>query len=169
MPEATEQEFLNLVNANKGIIHKITKMYMDTSDDRKDLFQEIVLQLWKAYPGFKGNSKFSTWMYRVSLNTALVFLRKESRKVGQMELDENIEVAADTGDSREQEERLALFYTAVQELNKIEKALIFLFLENQSHKDIAQNLGITEGNARVKLNRTKEKLQQIIKKNGYEF
>ena len=168
MPEATEQEFLQLVNANKGIIHKITKMYMDTSEDQKDLFQEIVLQLWKAFPGFKGNSKFSTWMYRVALNTALVFLRKESRKVGQTELDENIDVA-DAGDSEEQEERLAHFYTAVQELNKIEKALIFLFLENQSHKEIAQNLGITEGNARVKLNRTKEKLQHIIKKNGYEF
>jgi RNA polymerase sigma factor (sigma-70 family) len=168
MPEATEQEFLQLVNANKGIIHKITKMYMDTSEDQKDLFQEIVLQLWKAYPGFKGNSKFSTWMYRVALNTALVFLRKESRKVGQTELNEKIDVA-DAGDSEEQEERLNHFYSAVQELNKIEKALIFLFLENQSHKEIAHNLGITEGNARVKLNRTKEKLQQIIKKNGYEF
>ena len=168
MPEATEQEFLSLVNANKGIIHKITKMYMDTSEDQKDLFQEIVLQLWKAYPGFKGNSKFSTWMYRVALNTALVFLRKESRKVGQTELDENIDVA-DSGDNEEKEERLIILYKAVQELNKIEKALIFLFLENQSHREIAQNLGITEGNARVKLNRTKEKLQSIIKKNGYEF
>ncbi|MBG6234948.1 RNA polymerase sigma-70 factor (ECF subfamily) [Pedobacter sp. CAN_A7] len=168
MPEATEQEFLNLVNANKGIIHKITKMYMDTSEDQKDLFQEVVLQLWKAYPGFKGNSKFSTWMYRVALNTALVFLRKESRKVGQTELDENIDVA-DSGDNEEKEERLIILYKAVQELNKIEKALIFLFLENQSHREIAQNLGITEGNARVKLNRTKEKLQSIIKKNGYEF
>jgi len=168
MPEAIEQIFLSLVNANKGIIHKITKMYMDNSEDQKDLFQEIVLQLWKAYPGFKGNSKFSTWMYRVALNTALVFLRKESRKVGQTELNENIDLA-DTGDNQEQEERLASLYKAVQELNKIEKALIFLFLENQSHREIAHNLGITEGNARVKLNRTKEKLQQIIKKNGYEF
>jgi RNA polymerase sigma factor (sigma-70 family) len=167
MPEAPEQEFLSLVNANKGIIHKITRMYMDTREDQKDLFQEIVLQLWKAYPGFKGNSKFSTWMYRVALNTALVFLRKESRKVGQTELDENIDVA-DPGDSEEQEERLRHLYKAVQELNKIEKALIFLFLENQSHKEIAHSLGITEGNARVKLNRTKEKLQHIIKKNGYE-
>ena len=141
---------------------------MDTSEDQKDLFQEIVLQLWKAYPGFKGNSKFSTWLYRVALNTALVFLRKESRKVGLTELDENIDVA-DSGESEDKEERLAYLYKAVQELNKIEKALIFLFLENQSHREIAHNLGITEGNARVKLNRTKEKLQHIIKKNGYEF
>ena len=168
MPDETAQVFLGLVNANKAIVHKITKMYMDNSEDQKDLFQEIVLQLWKAYPGFKGNSKFSTWMYRVALNTARVFFKKESRKVGQTELHENIDIV-DWSDNHDQEERLAHLYKAVHELNKIEKALIFLFLENQSHKEIAQNLGITEVNARVKLNRTKEKLQHIIKKNGYEF
>ncbi len=168
MSGATAQPFLELINANKGIIHKVSKMYMDTAEDQEDLFQEIVLQLWKAYPSFKGNSKFSTWMYRVALNTAIVFFKKEHKKVEKTTLTENIDVA-ETDESQDKEEKLVYLYKAVQELNSIEKALIFLFLENQSHKEIAQNLGITEINARVKLNRTKEKLQFIIKKNGYEF
>ncbi|MNJ92881.1 ECF RNA polymerase sigma factor SigG [compost metagenome] len=164
----TQQEFLKQINQNKGIIHKVSKMYMDNTLDQEDLFQEIVLQLWKAYSSFKGASKFSTWMYRVALNTAIVFFKKDSRKVDKTTLNEHIDIA-DKNDSSDKEEKLAYLYKAVQELNQIEKAVIFLFLENQSHREIAQNLGITEVNARVKLNRTKEKLQQIIKKNGYEF
>lgn len=164
----TQQAFLKQINQNKGIIHKITKMYMDNTFDQEDLLQDIVMQLWKAYPSFKATSKFSTWMYRVALNTAIVFFKKDHRKVDKAPLNEQIDIA-DINDSSDKEEKLAYLYKAVQELNQIEKALIFLFLENQSHREIAQNLGITEVNARVKLNRTKEKLQQIIKNNGYEF
>jgi RNA polymerase sigma factor (sigma-70 family) len=164
----TEDTFLALINQHRAIIHKISKMYMDDVEEQRDLFQEIVMQLWKAYPTFKGKSKFSTWMYRVSLNTALVYFKKDKRKVDKTPLDENIDVI-DTNESELKEEKLAYLYKAVQELNVVEKALIFLFLENQSHKEIAENLGISEVNARVKLNRTKEKLQLIIKKNGYEF
>ena len=164
----TENIFITLINQHKAIIHKISKMYMNGAEEQRDLFQEIVLQLWKAYPTFKGNSKFTTWMYRVSLNTALIYFKKESRKVDKTPLDENIDVI-DVNENEGKEEKLAYLYTAVQELNVIEKALIFLFLENQSHREIAENLGISEVNARVKLNRTKEKLQFIIKKNGYEF
>ena len=163
-----ENIFINLINQHKAIIHKISKMYMNGAEEQRDLFQEIVLQLWKAYPTFKGNSKFTTWMYRVSLNTALIYFKRDNRKVDKTPLDENIDVI-DVNESAEKEEKLAYLYTAVQELNVIEKALIFLFLENQSHREIAENLGISEVNARVKLNRTKEKLQFIIKKNGYEF
>ena len=164
----TQKAFLQQINDNKGIIHKVSKMYMDNVLDQEDLFQEIVMQLWKAYPSFKGSSKFSTWMYRVALNTAIVFFKKENRKIDKTPLQEQLDIA-DINDSADKEEKLAYLYKAVQELNQIEKALIFLFLENQSHKEIAQNLGISEVNARVKLNRTKEKLQQIIKNNGYEF
>lgn len=164
----TEATFLALINHHKAIIHKVSKMYMDDAEQQRDMFQEIVLQLWKAYPTFKGNSKFTTWMYRVGLNTALVYFKKDKRKVDKIALDENIDVI-DVNESESKEEKLAYLYKAVQELNAIEKALIFLFLENQSHREIAENLGISEVNARVKLKRTKEKLQFIIKKNGYEF
>ncbi|MEH3115127.1 RNA polymerase sigma factor [Pedobacter terrae] len=164
----TEHTFLTLINQHKAIIHKISKMYMNDAEEQRDLFQEIVLQLWKAYPSFKGNSKFTTWMYRVCLNTAIIYFKKDIRKVDRIPLDGNIDII-DANENEGKEEKIAYLYAAVRELNAIEKALIFLFLENQSHRSIAENLGITEVNARVKLKRTKEKLQFIIKKNGYEF
>ena len=76
----TETTFLTLINQHKAIIHKVSKMYMNDAEMHRDLFQEIVMQLWKAYPSFKGNSKFSTWMYRVALNTALVYFKKGQSK-----------------------------------------------------------------------------------------
>lgn len=163
-----EKEFLAHIDKHKGIIHKVARMYMDHPEDREDLFQEIILQLWKSYDHFQGESLFSSWMYKVSLNTALTYFKKEKRKPDSHGLSPEMEVAEDKSDS-EKETQLDYFYRAVQELSPVEKALIFLFLEGQSHKDIAVNLGITEGNARVKLTRTKERLQEIIKRQGYEF
>jgi len=163
-----EQEFLNRIETHKGILYKVSKMYMDNSDDQQDLFQEIVCQLWKSYESFRNESQFSTWMYRVAVNTAIVFLRKEKRKVDKYEIaSENVK--DDEGDSHIKESQLDHFYKAVQKLEKIDKAIIFYQLEGFSHKEIGENLGISEGNARVKLNRAKEKLKEIIKKQGYGF
>ncbi len=163
-----EQEFLQLLENHKGILHKISRMYMDDVDDRNDLVQEMTYQLWKSYQRFEGNSQFSTWMYRVCLNTALTFFKKENKKLKTDEIREDFD-RLDEIDSFEKENQLNHFYKAVQKLNPVEKAMIFLFLEGKSHKEIGEDLGISEGNARVKLNRTKDKLQQIIKENGYEF
>lgn len=163
-----EQEFLNRIEKHKGILYKVSKMYMDNSDDQQDLFQEIVCQLWKSYDSFRNESQFSTWMYRVAVNTAIVFLKKEKRKVDKYEIaSENIK--DDEGDSHIKESQLDHFYKAVQKLEKIDKAIIFYQLEGFSHKEIGENLGISEGNARVKLNRAKEKLKEIIKNQGYGF
>ena len=163
-----EQEFLNRIESHKGILYKVSKMYMDNHDDQQDLFQEIICQLWKSYDTFRNESQFSTWMYRVAVNTAIVFLRKEKRKVDKYEIaSENIK--EDEGDSHIKESQLDHFYKAVQKLEKIDKAIIFYQLEGFSHKEIGENLGISEGNARVKLNRAKEKLKEIIKNQGYGF
>lgn len=166
--KAKEQEFLSRIEKHKGILYKVSKMYMDNPDDQEDLFQEIICQLWKANDSFKGESQFSTWMYRVAVNTAIVFLKKEKRKVDKYEIaSENIK--DDEGDSDIKESQLEHFYKAVQKLEKIDKAIIFYQLEGFSHKEIGDNLGISEGNARVKLNRAKEKLKEIIKNQGYGF
>ncbi|MCD9577364.1 RNA polymerase sigma factor [Flavobacterium soyae] len=163
-----EQEFLNRIESHKGILYKVSKMYMDTYDDQQDLFQEIICQLWKSYDSFRNESQFSTWMYRVAVNTAIVFLKKEKRKVDKYEIaSENIKEEA--GDSQIKESQIEHFYKAVQKLEKIDKAIIFYQLEGFSHKEIGVNLGISEGNARVKLNRAKEKLKEIIKNQGYGF
>lgn len=143
-------------------------MYMDNRDDQQDLFQEIVCQLWKSYDSFRNESQFSTWMYRVAINTAIVFLKKEKRKVDKYEIaSENIK--EETNDSEIKESQIEHFYKAVQKLEKIDKAIIFYQLEGFSHKEIGGNLGISEGNARVKLNRAKEKLKGMIKNQGYGF
>ncbi|RYJ41366.1 RNA polymerase sigma factor, sigma-70 family [Flavobacterium beibuense] len=143
-------------------------MYMDNPLDQQDLFQEIVCQLWKAYDTFMGKSQFSTWMYRVAINTSIVFLKKEKRKVDKYDMVQK-DVKDDEGDSGVKEDQLEHFYRAVQKLDKIDKAIIFYQLEGFSHKEIGENLGISEGNARVKLNRAKEKLKEIIKNQGYGF
>ena len=157
-----EKEFLEQIEKHKGVIFKISKMYMDNFDDQKDLFQEITFQVWKAYPSFEGKSQFSTWLYRVALNTAIIFLKSEKRRSFiKNEEVENFKIVADDYDD-DQEKKLAKMYKAIQQLNKIDKALIFYYLQNYSGKEIAENMGITEVNARVKLNRAKEKLKQLI-------
>ena len=166
--QTKEQEFLTKIEVHKGILHKVSKMYMDNRDDQQDLFQEIVCQLWKSYDSFRNESQFSTWMYRVAINTAIVFLKKEKRKVDKYEIaSDNIKEEDD--DSHIKESQLEHFYRAVNKLDKIEKALVFYHLEGYSHKEIGYNMGISEGNARVKLNRTKNNLKEIIEKQGYGF
>ncbi|WP_244154052.1 RNA polymerase sigma factor [Myroides odoratimimus] len=145
-------------------------MYMDNQEDQNDLYQEIVLQLWKSYTRFQGQSQFSTWMYRVALNTAITYFKKAKQVVGRNEaFDEKMKSMQSSEVDMDIESQVHYLYKAIYLLNDVEKALVFLYLEGLSHQDIGRNLGISEGNARVKLNRTKSKLQEIIKDQGYEF
>ncbi|PIF44053.1 RNA polymerase sigma-70 factor (ECF subfamily) [Chryseobacterium sp. 52] len=169
MSSQTETAFLKLINQHKGILYKASRIYADSVEDREDLQQEILIQLWKSYQNFKGDSEFSTWMYRVAINTAITYLKKEKKRTSnQTDVPEHFEVQAEDYNPAK-DRQLEVFYNAVQELKALEKAIIFYFMEGMSHKEIGNNLGLSEGNARVKLNRTKEKIQQIIKKSGYEF
>lgn len=169
MSNPTETTFLKLINRHKGIVYKASRIYADSVENREDLQQEILIQLWKSYQNFKGNSEFSTWMYRVAINTAITYLKKEKQRSGNhTEVPHHFEVQQEDYNPAK-DRQLEIFYSAVQELNPLEKAVIFYFMEGMSHKEIGNNLGLSEGNARVKLSRTKEKIQQIIKKSGYEF
>lgn len=142
-----EKEFLEKIEKHKGMIFKISKMYLENQEDREDMFQEIILQLWKSYQAFEGKSQFSTWLYRVSLNTAITFLKRDKKRTDKNELHENIDIEDEQNTDKELQTEF--LYKAVQELNPIEKALIFLFLEGQNHKQISENMGITEVNART--------------------
>lgn len=157
-----EKEFLEKIEKHKGVIFKISKMYMDDFDDQKDLFQEITFQVWKAYPTFEGRSEFSTWLYRIALNTAILFLKSEKRRsfIQNNEVS-NFKINQEEYDD-EDEQKLKKMYEAINQLNAIDKALIFYYLENYSGKQIAEQMGISEVNARVKMNRAKEKLKQLI-------
>jgi RNA polymerase sigma-70 factor, ECF subfamily len=160
-----EQKFLSLIEEHKGILYKISRMYTDDEESRKDLFQELLYQLWRSFPSFKKESKFSTWMYRVALNTAITALKKEKKKLKYGRIEQALTVSSDTNESS----RITWFYETIQQFSKIEKAVIFLYLENFSHKEIGIQLGISEGNARVRLNRVKNKLKDILKNTKHEF
>ena len=168
MIETKEKEFLSQLQMHKGILHKVSRMYMDTEEDREDLRQEIIIQLWKSYNSFKKESEFSTWMYRVAINTAITYFKKEKNNIDTLYTAEMPDHSSTEYDATK-DQQMEQFYKAVHELKPVEKALIFYFLEGLSHKKIGENLGISEINARVKLNRTKEKLQNIIKINEHEL
>jgi RNA polymerase sigma factor (sigma-70 family) len=164
-----ETRFLQLMEENKGILFKISKIYQDDPEDRDDLLQEMILQLWLAFDSFRAESKFSSWMYRVALNTAIVFFKKQKRRLDSQQLAASFDMAEEPSAAGEKEEQLALFYKAVQQLGKVEKAVIYLYMENEPYEEIAASLGITEGNLRVRLNRIKYKLKETIKKMNYEY
>lgn len=157
-----EQEFIHKIEKHKGIIFKISKMYMSEKDDRDDLFQEITCQLWKAYPNFRGESEFSTWLYRIALNTAIIFLKNEKRRSFISNEDISNHTITQEDYNYEKEEKMAEMYKAIHLLNPIDKAFIFCYLEDISGRQIAEQMGISEGNARVKMNRAKNKLKDIL-------
>ena len=131
-------------------------------EDRRDLFQEILAQLWKSYPSFRNESKFSTWMYRVALNTAITSFKKDKRQPDKSGISyENLQLAEEIYDSRE-EEQIRMLNKAVSQLSGIEKSIILLFLEDKKYEEIAEITGITQNYVRVKMNRIKKKLKLLM-------
>jgi len=157
-----EYSFVKQLEANQNIVHKICRLYTNDRNAHDDLFQEITIQLWRAFPKFRGDSKFSTWMYRVSLNTAITLYRKNKRQISTQDFETiSFKIKSEEYDDTS-EQQLKLMYDAVKKLNDIDKALVFLYLEDKSYKEISLNLGISEVNARVKMNRAKDKLRKIL-------
>lgn len=157
-----EKEFLQIITENQGIIHKVCSIYCDLDEDRRDLFQEILAQLWKSYPSFRNESKFSTWMYRVALNTAITSFKKDKRQPEKSGVSyESLQLAEDIYDSRE-EELIKMLNKAVSHLSGIEKSIILLFLEDKKYEEIAEITGITQNYVRVKMNRIKKKLKLLM-------
>ncbi len=153
-----KKEFVALLEENKGIIHKISLLYTGNPADKADLFQDICMQLWRSYKSFRNDSLFSTWLYRVALNTAISQVRKKKT------LDTNeylgLYYESSGGDS---EDKSKMLFKAIAQLNKIDRALILLWLEEKKYEEIADILGISKSNVSVKLVRIKEKLTEIIK------
>ncbi|MEE4198670.1 MAG: sigma-70 family RNA polymerase sigma factor [Bacteroidales bacterium] len=161
-----KREFVALVEKHQGIIHKVSQMYCDNSECRQDLFQDILVQLWKSYPSFSHQSRFSTWMYRVALNTAIVQFKKDKKKIEQATADMPVHITQEETYS-EAEERRNLVQQAIGKLNKAEKAIIILYMDDYTYEEIAEIAGITVSNAGVKINRIKSKLQTILKELDY--
>lgn len=162
MSSELEKSFVKQLQENQNLIHKICRLYTDGEDAHKDLFQEITIQLWKAFPQFRGDSKFTTWAYRVGLNTAITLYRKKTKSINTIEFDSKFHKIDQDEYNYEEEEHIKLLYQAVHQLNDIEKALVFMYLEDKDYSEIAETLGISEVNARVKMNRIKGKLKNIL-------
>lgn len=162
MNQSLKHSFVAQLEKHQNIVHKVCRLYTNNQEAHNDLFQEITIQLWKAYPKFRGDAKFSTWMYRVGLNTAITLYRKSKRQITTQEFESvQFKIKSEEYDDTE-ELQLKLLYKAVHELNDIEKALVFLYLEDKNYREISDTLGISEVNARVKMNRIKTKLKTIL-------
>lgn len=163
MEKIDENKFVDLVDKHQNLVHKICKLYTNSIAEHKDLFQEITIQLWKAYPKFRGDSKFSTWMYRVGINTAITIYRKSKRRIRSYNFDDvSYKIPEDNPYNDQEDKQLEAIYKAVKALNDIEKAIVFLYLEDKSYREISETIGLTEVNARVKMNRIKNKLKKQL-------
>jgi RNA polymerase sigma-70 factor, ECF subfamily len=155
-----DQEFTRLIKENKGIVYKICNTYCADKIDRDDLAQEIIYNLWKSFNSYNAEFKFSTWMYRIALNVAISFYRQEKKfknhdsiSEGLIVFEENTEIKNET------ENDLRLLQSFINELKEIDKAIILLYLDNNSHREIAEITGFTETNVATKINRIKDKLR----------
>jgi len=157
-----EKDFIQSIEQNQKIIHKVCNLYMNNEQDKKDLFQEVLLAAWKGYGNFKGDAKFSTWLYRVALNTAITFYRKDKRQIETAELKE--QAAGFVDNLAPKEEQLTAMHKAIAGLSKIDKALVMLYLEDYDYNEIGNVMGITANNVAVKMSRIKIKLKESAEK-----
>lgn len=154
-----KDQFTAEILPHQALIHKICRMYRDTPEDREDLFQEIIYQLWKSYPKFEGKSKITTWMYRIGLNTAMASFRKPKVALHYSDAIPEKKIPHETPTDTWRED---LLFAAIRKLEEDERALIALYLEDLSYAEIAEVIGISENNVGVRLNRIKTKLKTIL-------
>ena len=154
-----ERKFIELVTGNQQIIYKVCYFY--TSDDftLDELYQETVINLWKAFPGFRGECKVSTWIYRIAMNTCVSYMRKSSSRPDTIPITFNL--ADNLVDNDTQNIYLQEFYRMINKLGKLERALVLLYLEDKSHQEISEIMGISKNNVAVKLSRIKDKLKKM--------
>lgn len=164
MQSKAEGTFVKQIMENQRLIHKVCRIYTDNETDHEDLFQEITLQLWKSFSGYRGEAKFSTWMYRIALNTAISLFRKSNRQIRLQSDIDFVSLKIECDEYTDEEEKIRNMFKMIHKLSDIEKALIMMYLDDKSYREIGEVLGITEGNARVKMNRAKNNLKSLIKK-----
>jgi|SRR6476469_3877020 len=161
---APPPDFVTMLHQQQGLLRRVCRLYCHDADDRQDLFQEMVLQLWRAYPRYvpQPGAKLSTWLYRIALNVAISNLRQRSRRPAANELDAEALAVAQAADTGPDAEDRAALYQAIARLSDVDKAFVLLYLEDRSYEEMADILGITQNNVRVKMHRIQEKLRQLF-------
>ena len=153
--------FIKAIQENERLIFKVASFYTDSKDDRDDLVQDIIYNLWKSFDTFQQRSSFSTWMYRVAMNVAILHLKQRKRKVQAVPIDLGALNFAETGFDAN-EEKLQVLRKLMNDLNLFDKGILMLYLEDKSHTEIAEIIGISKSNVGTKLSRIKEKLRQQV-------
>jgi len=162
---AENERFVQLLEAHKRILYKVASVYCADAEDRRDLVQEIVVQLWRSFPRYDDRYRFSTWMYRIGMNVAISFLRSEGRRGRDTVALDHVDVidfaAADRamGDAGDD---VRLLQRLVSQLDEMSRALIVLYLEGYSHAEIAEILGISTTNVGTRINRIKARLRDEL-------
>jgi len=159
-PEVQER-FQILVDEHKKILYKICNLYCKKRDDREDLAQEIVLQLWRSFGSFDGRCRFSTWMYRVALNVAISFFRRESTR-SRLVISTNEQLLQAIDDTESPTDDIRLLYQFIEGLDPLNKALVLLYLDGNNYQEIADVLGISVSNVATKISRLKKKMKQEL-------
>ena len=152
--------FKKLLNENRQVISKICNAYSSTEEEFEDHFQEVALQIWKSYDSFKGKSKISTWIYRISLNVCLSEIRKKERRINTFSLKPELDSLKQ--EKNDDQEQVKALYSAIRTLKKIDRAIIILYLEEKQYKEMADILGISVSNIGVKINRIKKELKEKL-------
>jgi RNA polymerase sigma-70 factor (ECF subfamily) len=166
-PDPSTSDFVALINAHQAMLRRICRLYCPDADDQQDLFQEIVLQLWRAYPRYEARgAKISTWMYRIGLNVAVSDLRQRTRKPIPDRLDRAVLEVVQAPDTGTDSTEIAALYRAIERLSEVEKAFVLLYLEEHTYEEMADILGITQNNVRVKMHRIQDKLRKIFSKSA---
>jgi RNA polymerase sigma-70 factor (ECF subfamily) len=159
-----KETFVAEIKENEGFIFKIASVYTNNTDDKNDLVQEIIYQLWKSYDSFNQKSSLSTWMYRVALNVAIYHLKVSKKRVLTVPIDGQV-LDYHENDNSKTEEKWQVFRQQIESLNLLDKGIVMLYLDNKSYDEIAEIIGISSSNVGTKLSRIKEKLKtQILKK-----
>lgn len=160
MQDSTRQHFGELLDRHRGIVFKVAYSYCPHPDDRAELVQEIATQLWCAFPGYDTQRSFSTWMYRIALNVAISFLRSNRQsQLHSIPLDEALHDTPGDGSDHEAEQQLRLLHRFIAQQDPLNRALLLLYLEDRSHREIAEVLGISEGNVATKISRLKQRMR----------
>ena len=164
--QVNKDTFNTVVNEHRNLIYKVCCTYCAQPENRKDLQQEILVQLWNAFPKFDGRAKMSTWIYRVAMNTAITFYRKDKKhKAGKVSLDAALFNLPCLTVDPEPDANIEWLYLFIHELNELDKALMLLYLDGNKYSDMAEILGISETNAATKINRIKKVLKEKFTEN----
>lgn len=154
-----QQFFQEIIDRHRGIMFKVARVYCQNENDRQDLIQEMMIQIWQSIHKYNDQFKISTWLYRISLNVAISFYRKSTTRANRFTVLNEQMTEIPTEDKAETEQQLTLLEQFISELKEIDKALMILYLEDKSHAEIAEILGISISNVGTKVGRIKEKLK----------